>query len=808
MPTHTSLNLLPILPASIIALVAIGLFALLAHGCLVLLRKQVPPRWVAILAAVRVGIVLVFLLALLQPIASYALSSKLLPDLLVLVDTSRSMGPATSATGEAVGGKTRLDEAVATLREGKLIPELRKSYNVHYFAVDRTATPVDDEGLAKLKPVGDTTRFSDSLTSAWDFQRQAAASNTGVEMRPQRAILLSDGNDLGSTDLVETARELGVAVDVLPPGDAGPGRTPARVVIASVQSPRRVLLGSETRIAVTLRREGTPDSAMAVTLVEGGKTIATQDVAFDKGQTEQLVVVAHRPSEAGIKQYELRLAPKAALQAPAPSAAKTPAKTPAQTQADKEKENAGPLPYRFSVQVLDARNETLILQDVWRWDFKFIRRVFEDDPSFAFTAMLTRGGATYVQYAEADSHLRLSGFPQSRTELGWFDTLYLVDPNIRRWPKGLPSAVAGLVRDEGKSLVVLAGPNIGQWMENPELATLLPVELSPDTATPVPGPIDVHLTADGASSPFFINPTAAKAAPPPAPAPGTPGAPAAAAGASGASGAADLPPLDQIYPVLRKRPAATILLEASKHANTYGPIIIMAEQTVGRGRVLFVGTDTLWKWHTLGEPNDAGLTPFAVFWQQAFRALAPARPTPGGVTLNLQPQRTRYEAGQRVSLSAQILSDRLLPEPRIQATVTLPDETQIPLAFAPDPAKPSSYRADFEAAGPGQYRVNALLTAEGKTAADMLVALDVDQPRSELATAGVDRDALARIASMTGGRVINPTDATTWPTKDNPQPLTIARTHSLDLWGNFTLLLLLAALLTADWTIRLIRGYT
>lgn len=790
MITQPSLNLLPILPVAVIALVTLGLIALLAHGCLVLLQKQVPPRWVAILAAVRVGIILVFLLALLQPIASFARSTELLPDLLVLIDTSRSMGPTPEAPAES---KSRLAQSVATLRDGKLLPELRKHYNVKFFGFDRTATPVDEADLAGLKAGGDTTRLADSLTAAWDHQRQASATLSGVETRPQRAILVSDGNDLGSADPVEVARGLGVAVDVLPPADTASGKAPARVVIASVQSPRRVLLGSETRLAATLRREGTPEAPMAVTLFEGGKSIATQDVVFAKGQTEQVVVVAHRPSEAGIKQYELRLAPKGAGKEPAAS-----------QPGNSGGASGGPTPYRFSVQVLDARNETLVLQDVWRWDFKYLRRVFEDDPSFAFTAMLSRGGAIYVQYAEADSHLRLSGFPQTRTELGWFDTICLVDPNIRRWPKGLPAAVAGLVRDEGKSLVVLAGPNLAQWIENPELAALLPVELSPDSSSPIPGPIDVRLTAEGAASPFFINPTAAKAAPAPAP---TPAAGNAAAG-SAASPGSDLPPLDQIYPALRKRPAATILLEAGKQANTYGPIIVMAEQTVGRGRVLFIGTDSLWKWHTLGEPNDAGLTPFAVFWQQALRALAPARPTPGGVTLNLQPQRTRYEAGQRVSLSAQVLSDRLLPESRIQATVTMPDDRQIPLAFAPDPARPSSYRADFEAAGPGQYRVNALLTAEGKTAADMLVALDVDEPRSELTTTGVDRDALGRIASMTGGRIINPEDPGTWPTKDNPQPLTIARTHSLDLWGNFTLLLLLAALLTVDWTIRLVRGYT
>lgn len=770
MPTQLSLNLLPVLPTWVIILVALGLIVLLAHGSLALLRKQVPPRWVAILAAVRAAIIVVFLVALLQPIASYALPTQILPDLLVLLDTSRSMGPPDQGAPGSAKGKSRLDHGAASLRDRGLLAELRKHYDVHLFSLDRSSTPIDEAALPDLKPAGETTRFSTGLVAAWDYQRQASATKRGVEARPQRALLISDGNDLGSPDLVDTARDLGVAVDVLPAGDTTSAAVAPRVVLASVQSPRRVLLGSETRIAATLRREGSPQTPMAVSLHEGGKTLATQDVSFAKDATEQIVVIAHRPDEAGIKQYELRLAPKGATTAP-----------------------AGAAPYRMSVQVLDARNETLILQDVWRWDFRFIRRIFEDDPSFAFTAMLTRGGPTYVQYAEADSRLRLSGFPQTRAELGWFDTLCLVDPNLKRWPKGLPAAVAGLVRDEGKSLILLAGPNIGQWIESPELAALLPVELSPDSPTPLPGPVDVRLTSEGATSPFFVNPSAARAAP----APG-----------GAASAASMLPPLDQIYPVLRKRPGASVLVESAKHANTYGPLIVIAEQTVGRGRVLLIATDSLWKWHTLGEPNDAGLTPFAVFWQQAFRALAPPRPNPGGVSLQLQPQRTRYEAGQRVALTAQILSDRLLPEPRIQASVTLPDDRQIPLAFAPDPARPSLFRADFEAAGPGQYRINAILTAEGKTAADILVALDVDEPRSELASTGLDREALARIAAMTGGRLIDPASPAAAFAKDKPRPITLARTYTLDLWGNSALLILLAALFALDWTLRLIRGYT
>jgi len=89
-----------------------------------------------------------------------------------------------------------------------------------------------------------------------------------------------------------------------------------------------------------------------------------------------------------------------------------------------------------------------------------------------------------------------------------------------------------------------------------------------------------------------------------------------------------LPPLDQIYPTLRKRPGATVLLEATKERGEYGPHIVIAEQLSAAGRVLFVATDTLWKWHTLAPTKD-GPTSYSIFWQQAFRAMSPARPNAG-----------------------------------------------------------------------------------------------------------------------------------------------------------------------------------
>lgn len=755
MPLAFSFNFNAVLPAWFVALVGLALVALLIHGSRLLRRKNVPARWVGVLAALRGVVIGVLVLALLQPVVSYSRQTEDGPDLLVLIDTSKSMAAPASAEG-----RSRLDAGRAALRAGGLLDRLGERFDVHWFAFERDARPVDADHVDRLVADGTSTRLADSLATAVAYQRQAggAAAATG----PPRVLLVSDGDDLGREDVIAAAGRLGVAVDTLALDDrdapAAPGRA-GKVGIASVQGPRSVKLGSETQIAVTLRADGAAAAAggaRQVLLTEGGETLVTESVTFAPGESEKVVRLAHRPSKAGLRHYELRLAD----------------------------EPAGGKPYAFAVAVADEKHQVLLLEDAWRWEVKFLRRVIEDDPSFSFTALLPRGAGRgggsgmHTQLAEADRTTALAGFPQGGADLSWFDTIILGDVVPQRWPAPLAAGLAQMVREEGKSLVVIAGPNLGSLAEHPQLRALLPVEVARESAQPVEGPLDVRPSREGAASPFFFN---------------TPGA--------------ALPPLDRVYPPLRKRPAATILLEAPRHTNAYGNLIVAAEHTVGRGRVLFIGTDALWNWQLATDdvPDAQGVTPYAAFWQHALRAMAPVRSArSGAVTLDIQPERSRYRAGDRVVLRARYASSAgALRAPEVRAAVTLPNGEQAPLAFAPIPADPSRFLAEFEAAQPGQYRVAGGIAPRGKPSeADAMAVIDVEPARDESESPRIDVANLARIAEGTGGKRVNPSDPSTWPGTDEASPVRVSHVHTVDLWGNLSLMIALCALLGTDWLLR------
>jgi hypothetical protein len=99
------------------------------------------------------------------------------------------------------------------------------------------------------------------------------------------------------------------------------------------------------------------------------------------------------------------------------------------------------------------------------------------------------------------------------------------------------------------------------------------------------------------------------------------------------------------------------------------------------------------------------------------------------------------------------------------------------------------------------------VVTENKTAADTLIAIDVEESRAELADPRINEAGLARIARDTGGQHINRADPATWSALENIEKVPVTRSKTLDLWNGFALILLLSVLLGADWLLRLLRGF-
>jgi hypothetical protein len=741
-----TLRWMPVLPLWAVAAIVVALLLLLVWGTAILARKRVPRRWLVLLGMLRFGIIAVFAACLLQPILTWSGSEKQGPPLLVMLDASQSMG---------VDG--RLAETSRWLEESGLKKQLAARPNVHWFAFDEHARSIDP--ASAIEPAGTSTRYADSVGEAWDQWRQQSENESAAATVPgARVLLVSDGRDAASGDVSQLARQIGLAVDTLAPVAPPDAAAAPRLTIAQVQTPRRVQLGAEARLSVSLRQSGLSGQPLTLRVMDGDKPAGTKAFTFAANQSEATVSLPFRPEEAGLREFRLLI--------------------------DGAPNDDGSATRQFSVQVAGGASEVLFLEDSWRWDFKFLRRVFEDDPGFTLTAFLSRGETSFVQLVEPDRSTQVTGIPQNRSELAGFDLMVLGNVDPRRWPRTLPAAIRAQVEEDGKSLIVIGGPGLRALLDTPDLAALLPVELSEESGNPVPGPVALRATADGLASPYF-----------------------AAVGGVPADFWAELPPLDQVYPPLRKKPAATALLESADLANAYGKLIVMAEHPAGRGRVLYIGTDTLWKWRMFSQAAEDGPSHYQVFWQQALRALAPIRPGEGGVTFFVEPERSRVRPGETVTLRAEFSSTQSLAEGRVEAEVTLPDGKKIPLTFAADTTQPGRYSAPFAPTQPGQHRVAATGHSGDRTIADTTTAFDVETASAELADPAIDFAKLARIAEDTGGTVIDRADPNTWESLTAYEEIAVSREKTLDLWHGYSLLVLLSLLLGGDWLLRLLRGF-
>ncbi len=749
-------SLLPLIPVWAILLVAMGLIALLAHGSLVLLSKKVPGRWVALLGTLRLVAVFVFIICLLRPIVSYTKQFQRSPSMMVLVDTSQSMQQAADADGN-----TRLDSAVRRLDSSDFGDRLQEQFDVRWYAFDRDARPIERDAINAMDADGETTNLADSLRTAWAFQNQLDANSSKQSTAAGRVVLVTDGNDQAADEAVAAARELGLKVFTLPPESADSSAADASVTISNLQSPSRILIGSEGRFQATIRHLGAADQPMVAQLAEDGRPVVAQEFTFGPGDSERQLTLTHRPTNVGNRRYTLTVSSQ-------------------KSDANIKTGSA----YDVNVKVVGRAAEVLVLEDRWRWEFKYLRRVLEADPNFAFTSFISRGPATYLQFAEPESNVSLAGFPRSGAELEWFDVVVLGDVNPSRWPQSLAPSLYRLVSEQGKSLVVIAGPGIQRMAAEPSLRALLPVEVYPATAKPVPGPVELRLTPEGAGSPFFYTPAGAASSP-----------------------WADLPPVDQFYMPLRKRPAATVLLDAPSHSTDFGSGIVMAEHTVGKGRVLYIGTDTLWKWQMLGASDKDGITPYQVFWQQALRALAPRTGQRGNVNLALDPDRTRYRSGETIGVQATLNATPSLARPELDATAYLPSGEELPVVLVADPSKESAYRARIDASEEGTYRIVARVSQDGTTLAETTAMIDVEEGNAETAPSPVNTAVLQQLANSSGGRMVSLEDPSTWPQRSDDEVVDIQQAQTLDLWNNWILVLLLIGILGADWLIRLLRGF-
>ncbi|MCL1920110.1 MAG: hypothetical protein FWG50_03385 [Kiritimatiellaeota bacterium] len=695
-----------------------------------------------VLVALRLLFLALLFWILLIPGRKSSLTMLIKSRFVILIDRSSSM----SQTFEEGRTATRWNTAQDVLKM-KWTESVRNKciVQVYPFHAD-LETPVALEEASALVPDGRSTHLNLSLNRLFDTLR-------GQEIAG--VLVLSDGIDTREKKDSWAEASWGAplyVVELEAPGE--PDDTPD-MRIESVDTPRRAIVGWDTAMSVTVAGQGGKGEPFPVLLLKDGK--------------EQEKIAVTIPPEGGSREVQFKLShPEVATEI---YTVRIPI-LPGEVQTN-DNEMA------VAVDVLDARNRVLLLEDSPRQETRFLTRVLfanKDITPLAFFQIPNRrvpGTKEWVAYGDSQGLT----FELTADQLRLNKIVILGDFESNAFTPEHIAAILDFV-ENGGSLILLGGAKF--WGESGIVKTDL-VKLLPFTRTGAPaieGKFNVAWTAEGRAHPALAN---------------NPDMPA------------ELPPVLSVFTGASLSGGAQALVEA---ATDRGAQPILVSRIYGQGKVLTVLTDSLWRWNfELGEAK-----PFQSFWKQIIQWMSPAESEMDQYYLELF-----TDAGTIAVGDPAVLQGRLVIPPseaqrsrswKVQCVVTTPSDREIPLDMTSRTLQTAGggeipgYLAEFVPSEPGNYKAVATVEVDGKKIASSPCLFAVRSTSQELVLKPINDKALKSLARFSGGRYGPPAEIDAALQELRATDRRETKLEYRSLWQSVFVLSLLIALLTIEWVVR------
>jgi uncharacterized membrane protein len=276
-----------------------------------------------------------------------------------------------------------------------------------------------------------------------------------------------------------------------------------------------------------------------------------------------------------------------------------------------------------TVQVQPRALHVLYFTDELGVDYKYLRNELASDPGVLFTAMYRVMEDQFTVQGDRTGYQDLAtGFPSKEDVLRRYDCIILGSFPASELNDAQTQALVKFVSD-GNALVFLGGDQSfgrGGYAAS-KLAPLIPWSIAdqePDLAT---GTFPVSMAPSAAAVDFT-------------------------AGLREDISAAGGITLDSLNQPGGLRPGAVSLLEAALTSHSE-PVV--AWQHYGKGQVLGIATNTMWKWAAAGGPaRDL----YGKFWRQSVRGLT--QKFEGGSLLGIKWDQPQYQPGEAANLDIEL----------------------------------------------------------------------------------------------------------------------------------------------------------
>ena len=365
-------------------------------------------------------------------------------------------------------------------------------------------------------------------------------------------IMFTDGSHNASSSVLTQAQRMrtrGIPLFIISAGSPYPLPD---LALQDVKAPTYGIIGETVQIPFTIKSTLGKETrtTLIMTSRDTGKTVTRTVTIPAQGEVSDAVL--WKIEKEGAETLELKL--------------------PVQPQERMHNNNAS----SFSISGRRESIKALVIDTLPRWEYRFIRNALYRDPGVDVHTLLFHPGLE--EMGEGPGYL--VKFPDRMEDLARYDVIFIGDVGLGS--KGLTeeqaSLLKGMVKNQASGIVFLPGYQ-GRQMEllKSELGDLMPVTFlnTKPEGTTQPSPSPLILTPEGRGSLLTM-----------------------LADTEGENEEVwrNLPGFNWYAPVERPKAGSTVLAVHAADKNAYGRIPLIVTQSCGNGKVLFMGTDSAWRW--------------------------------------------------------------------------------------------------------------------------------------------------------------------------------------------------------------------
>jgi len=423
-----------------------------------------------------------------------------------------------------------------------------------------------------------------------------------------------------------------------------------------------------------------------------------------------------------------------------------------------------------SLRVSDQKIKVLCIEGSPRWEYRYLRAVLKRDPRIEAQFINTEGDR---ELARASTEY-LARFPEKPEQAFGYDLVIMGDVLATTFTPGQLQRIEELVRERGGSFIMLAGHKHApaEYVDTP-IGQMLPVWAEQGKWEEVGKDAYPVLTPEGqASSVMQLDPSESK----------------------NRALWANVKPLNEVPPLGGAKPGACVLAELSDTTQRT-PLPLIAWQRYGAGKVMFIGTDRLFRLRI-----KTGDQYHARFWGQVIQFLTLSRLLGENQRVRLEVDHTEGHAGEPTQIYANVLNETYEPAaapawPVVIRALDTPG-TEQPLTLQPVPNMHGLFHGIFVPHDAGRYQLDA--TDQDKPISNS-VEFTVSTAAAEQADAAMHQDLLKNMADISGGRYLTVRDLPVLADLLHGNRLNITIRKDIELWDNWLLPVLFMAFAGLEW---------